>query len=67
MFLPRDIQEFAEDFVLLAADERLFHYHNHARRLTAQERGLAVYLDVSVSVNQRQGIFIRGIGLSVAG
>lgn len=38
--------------VLLAAGVPPFHYHNHAQRATTQEHGVAVYLDVSGSVNQ---------------
>ena len=39
---------------VFAAGVPPFHYHNHAYRVTAQERGLAVYLDVSGSVNQHR-------------
>jgi hypothetical protein len=49
---PIPIRPSKRDFVLLAAGVPPFHYHNHAQRVTPQERGLAVYLDVSGSVNQ---------------
>ncbi len=48
---PIPIQPSKRDLVLLAADILPFHYHNHAYRVTNQERGLAIYLDVSGSVN----------------
>jgi Putative metallopeptidase domain len=50
---PIPIRPSKRDFVLLAAGVPPFHYHNMAYRQAAQERGLAVYLDVSGSVNQR--------------
>ena len=49
---PIPIQPSKRDFVLLAAGVPPFHYHNRAYRQAAQQRGLAVYLDVSGSVNQ---------------
>jgi hypothetical protein len=49
---PIPIQPSKRDFVLLAAGVPPFHYHNLVYRQAAQERGLAVYLDVSGSVNQ---------------
>jgi len=49
---PIPIQPSKRDFVLLAAGVPPFHYHNLAYRQAVQERGLAVYLDVSGSVNQ---------------
>ncbi len=49
---PIPIRPSKRDFVLLAAGVPPFHYHNVAYRQAAQERGLAVYLDVSGSVNQ---------------
>lgn len=49
---PIPIQPSKRDFVLLAAGVPPFHYHNLAYRQAAQERGLAIYLDVSGSVNQ---------------
>ena len=49
---PIPIQPSKRDFVLLAAGIPPFHYHNHAHRPTAQDQGLAVYLDVSGSVNE---------------
>ena len=49
---PIPIQPSKRDFVLLAAGAPPFHYHNMAYRQATQERGLAIYLDVSGSVNQ---------------
>ncbi|MCC6694882.1 MAG: hypothetical protein IT365_04535 [Candidatus Hydrogenedentes bacterium] len=49
---PIPIQPSKRDFVLLAAGIPPFHYHNLAYRQAAQERGLAIYLDVSGSVNR---------------
>jgi hypothetical protein len=49
---PIPIQPSKRDFVLLAAGVPPFHYHNVAYRQAIEERGLAVYLDVSGSVNQ---------------
>ena len=48
---PIPIRPSKRDFVLLAAGIPPFHYHNQAYRLHHQERGLAIYLDVSGSVN----------------
>jgi len=49
---PIPIRPSKRDFVLLAAGVPPFHYHNVAYRQATQELGLAVYLDVSGSVNQ---------------
>ena len=49
---PIHIQPSKRDFVLLAAGMPPLHYHNMAYRQTTQKRGLAIYLDVSGSVNQ---------------
>ena len=49
---PIPIHPSKRDFVLLAAGIPPFHYHNRAQRVATQERGLAVYLDVSGSVNE---------------
>ena len=49
---PIPIRPSKRDFVLLAAGVPPFHYHNVAYRQAIQQRGLAVYLDVSGSVNQ---------------
>lgn len=49
---PVPLNPSKRDFILLAADIPPFHYHNRVRRLSSEERGLAVYLDVSGSVNQ---------------
>ena len=49
---PIPVRPSKRDFVLLAAGVPPFHYHNVAYRQATQERGLAVYLDVSGSVNQ---------------
>ena len=49
---PIPIRPSKRDFVLLAADVPPFHYHNPAHREAHEDRGLAVYLDVSGSVNQ---------------
>ena len=49
---PIPIQPSKRDYVLLAAGVPPFHYHNRASRVTTQDQGLAVYLDVSGSVNQ---------------
>ena len=49
---PIPLQPSKRDFVLLAAGMPPLHYHNHAQRVTTQTRGLAIYLDVSGSVNQ---------------
>ena len=48
---PIPIRPSKRDFVLLAAGIPPFHYHNHVTKHDFEERGLAVYLDVSGSVN----------------
>ena len=48
---PVPLNPSKRDFILLAADIPPFHYHNRVRRTDQEERGLAVYLDVSGSVN----------------
>jgi predicted metal-dependent peptidase len=48
---PIPLHPSKRDFVLLAAGIPPFHYHNHVQRVTTKEHGLAVYLDVSGSVN----------------
>ena len=48
---PIPIRPSKRDFILLAAGIPPFHYHNQAYQLHHQERGLAIYLDVSGSVN----------------
>ncbi|NUM55785.1 MAG: hypothetical protein HUU46_19260 [Candidatus Hydrogenedentes bacterium] len=40
------------DLVLLSAGIVPFHFHNHSPAKTTQQQGLAVYLDVSGSVNE---------------
>lgn len=49
---PIPLQPSKRDFMLLAAGMPPLHYHNHAQRVTTETRGLAIYLDVSGSVNQ---------------
>ena len=49
---PIPIQPSKRDFVLLASGVPPFHYHNVAYREAFQEKGLAIYLDVSGSVSQ---------------
>jgi hypothetical protein len=49
---PLPLQPSKRDFVLLGADIPPFHYHNARPRVETRKRGLAVYLDVSGSVNQ---------------
>ncbi len=48
---PIPLHPSKRDFVLLAAGIPPFHYHNHVQRAAVKELGLAVYLDVSGSVN----------------
>jgi hypothetical protein len=48
---PIPLHPSKRDFVLLAAGIPPFHYHNHTQRIATKEHGLAVYLDVSGSVN----------------
>ena len=48
---PVPLHPSKRDIVLLAAGIAPFHYHNHAQRVAVKELGLAVYLDVSGSVN----------------
>ena len=49
---PVPLHPSKRDFVLLAAGIPPFHYHNHVQRVATKEHGLAVYLDVSGSVNE---------------
>ncbi len=49
---PIPLHPSKRDLVLLAAGIVPFHYHNRAQRVAVKERGLAVYLDVSGSVNE---------------
>ena len=49
---PIPLNPSKRDLVLLSAGVVPFHYHNHTQAVTTQQRGLAVYLDVSGSVNQ---------------
>jgi len=49
---PIPIQPSKRDFVFLAAGIPPFHYHNRVSRVTTEDHGLAVYLDVSGSVNR---------------
>ena len=49
---PIPLHPSKRDFVLLAAGIPPFHYHNHVQRVATKEHGLAVYLDVSGSVNE---------------
>jgi len=49
---PIPISPGKRDLVLLAAGIYPVYFHNRTTRLTSQRRGLAVYLDVSGSVNQ---------------
>ena len=49
---PIPIQPSKRDFVLLAAGVPPFHYHNRVSHQNCEDRGLAIYLDVSGSVNQ---------------
>ena len=49
---PIPLNPSKRDLVLLSAGIIPFHFHNHAQAVTTQQRGLAVYLDVSGSVNQ---------------
>ncbi len=49
---PIPLHPSKRDFVLLAAGIPPFHYHNHVQRVAVKEHGLAVYLDVSGSVNE---------------
>ena len=48
---PIPLHPSKRDFVLLAAGIPPFHYHNHVSRVATKDHGLAVYLDVSGSVN----------------
>lgn len=48
---PVPLHPSKRDFVLLAAGIPPFHYHNHAQKMAVQQKGLAIYLDVSGSVN----------------
>ncbi len=49
---PIPIRPSKRDFILLAAEIPPFHYHNQAYRMHQEEHGLAIYLDVSGSVNE---------------
>ncbi len=49
---PLPLRPSKRDLVLLAAGVAPFHYHNTTARPTTEDAGLAVYLDVSGSVNQ---------------
>jgi len=49
---PIPLHPSKRDFVLLAAGIPPFHYHNHVQRVATRKHGLAVYLDVSGSVNE---------------
>jgi hypothetical protein len=49
---PIPLHPSKRDFVLLAAGIPPFHYHNHVQRVATKRHGLAVYLDVSGSVNE---------------
>ena len=49
---PIPLHPSKRDIVLLAAGIPPFHYHNHVQRVATKEHGLAVYLDVSGSVNE---------------
>jgi hypothetical protein len=49
---PIPLHPSKRDFILLAAGIPPFHYHNHVQRVAVKEHGLAVYLDVSGSVNE---------------
>jgi len=49
---PIPIQPSKHDLVLLAAGLHSLHYHNQATHIDTERLGLAVYLDVSGSVNE---------------
>jgi hypothetical protein len=49
---PIPLHPSKRDFVLLAAGIPPFHYHNHVQRVATRKHGVAVYLDVSGSVNE---------------
>ncbi|MEK6537055.1 MAG: hypothetical protein AABZ63_06185, partial [Actinomycetota bacterium] len=49
---PIPLNPSKRDLVLLSAGIVPFHYHNHVQAVTPQQHGLAVYLDVSGSVNE---------------
>ena len=49
---PIPLHPSKRDLILLSAGIVPFHYHNHIQTQTARRHGLAVYLDVSGSVNQ---------------
>jgi hypothetical protein len=48
---PIPLRPSKRDLVLMSAGMTLFHYHNQAIGVTQQRQGLAIYLDVSGSVN----------------
>ena len=49
---PVPLRPSKRDFVLLAAGIPPFHYHNHSQKTSVHQQGLAIYLDVSGSVNE---------------
>ena len=49
---PIPIYPSKRDLVLLASGVWPCYFHNHACRMTSRDRGLAIYLDVSGSVNE---------------
>ena len=49
---PIPLRPSKRDLVLLSAGIAPFHYHNRAAGVTTRKQGLAVYLDVSGSVNE---------------
>jgi len=49
---PIPIHPSKRDLVLLASGVWPCYFHNHACRVTSRDRGLAIYLDVSGSVNE---------------
>jgi len=49
---PIPLHPSKRDLIMLSAGIAPFHYHNRVQRIATKEQGLAVYLDVSGSVNQ---------------
>jgi len=49
---PIPLRPSKRDLVLLAAGVPPFHYHNQTQAVATKNRGLAIYLDVSGSVNE---------------
>jgi hypothetical protein len=49
---PIPLRPSKRDLVLMSAGMTLFHYHNQTAGITQTRQGLAIYLDVSGSVNQ---------------